>query len=302
METESSNTREEWLGKEALIHLAGIYQQLYLRPGPEGAEEYKQIVSKGMTASVKDLTHFRSHPADRCFYEDTPAGSVLVITLHYREDFELFLQIMANRCMPYDIPATQGAAILDGVVNWKKINAHRTSFMMSEKMAGNPEPDWNAEFKRFVSNKQNFKDAVIILSQGPYSAVPAEAAGMTEEAWIETSMTIRRVHECTHFICRRMYPDKIDAVWDELVADAAGIYAAVGRFDLRLAELFLGITQDGYKDGRLQNYADGIDLDELAVKVHAVLMIFDEEIRKYEDVSPFDIAIMLEDKKETLWK
>ena len=106
--------RREWTGRDAIRHLAGMYQQLYLRPGPEAADEYGRILRYGEDASVKDLSHFICDERDRLFIETTPAGTVQILHLHNRRDFELFLQIVAHKCMPVEIPPTQGASILDG--------------------------------------------------------------------------------------------------------------------------------------------------------------------------------------------
>ena len=292
---------EEWKGPSVLENLAQIYRQLYLRPGEVSPEEYKKIVNKGMEPEVKDLSHFRCHPQDRCLYENTPAGEVMVVTLNQRQDFELFLQIMANRCVPYEVPSTQGASIIDGLINWTKIQNHRTKFMISKRASGDTDPDWNAEFKRFTADKKNYNDTVIVLCAGPYSGIKSEQVGMPETEWLNISMKIRRVHECTHFVCRRLYPEKKDTVWDELVADAAGIYAALGRYDLKMAELFLGITETGYTGGRLQNYTGNEDIDNLAMRVHSVLSKIDKVILNHEGVSAYDMVLILEDKKEELW-
>ena len=293
--------KAEWTGRAVIEHLAEIYQQLYLRPGPAGEAAYKDIVNRGKDAEIRDLSHFRSHQMDRCDHEMTPAGPIMVITLHERADFELFLQIIAHRCVPFAVPATQGASIIDGVVNWQRIRAHKAGFLLAQRLAGDLDPDWAAEFRRFTADKANYKDALIVLSCGPYSNLPTSKVNLDEQAWLEASMTIRRVHECTHFICRRMYPDQIDAVWDELVADAAGIYAAFGHFDLPLAELCLGVTAEGFTEGRLRNYADESALDELARRIHTVFTAFDAILKALGDVSPFDAALALEEQKPLLW-
>ena len=140
-----------------------------------------------------------------------------------------------------------------------------------------------------------------MLCRGPYSGVPAAKTGMEEAAWLEASMTIRRVHECTHFVCRRLYPDRIDAIWDELVADAAGLYAAFGRFDPSLAELFLGVTEDGFTEGRLRNYAEASQMDPLARRIHVVFTAFGELLNGLDSASPFEAALMLEERKPQLW-
>lgn len=298
---ESEENRREWTGRAAMERLAETYQQLYLRPGEEGAKEYSQIVRNGAEAQNKDLSHFVCSEEDRLSLEDTPAGGLQVLWLHDRGDFELFIKIMAKKCVPGEVPATQGAAILDGLINWPKIHRHQEEFMAQEREKGNPSPDWPAEFRRFTLVKSNFKDALIVLSNGPYSNIPAEKVGMSEKEWIERSYIIRKTHECTHFICRRLYPEKINAIWDELVADAAGIYAAFGSFRLDMEEIFLGITEGRYTGGRLQNYAGEKSTEELAELVHKTLLSFERVFAEQPFDTPFRAALALEERKEALW-
>ena len=285
-------------GEQVLRQLASVYPQLYLTSGEAGAEACRRVVRLGEDAPSHTLTHFRHSPLDTLCQEQTPAGSVTTVTLGDRADFELFLQIMAHRCMPTAIPRTQGAAILDGVINWSRIRAHRDEYLRS---GGNP-AGWGAEFKRFTAVAGNYRDALIVLSVGPYSAIPAEAAGEGEAEWLEHSHTIRKYHECTHFVCRRLFPDKVDAVWDELVADAVGLYAAYGRFDPALEERFLGISGGHYTGGRLENYvADGLDrseqLETLAQKVHQTLLHLNRVIAAREQMDPLAPAIQFEAEK-----
>ena len=75
----------------------------------------------------------------------------------------------------------------------------------------------------YTAVKENYLDRLVVLSRGPYSNVSASEAGCGEKEWLVLSDTIRRYHELTHVICRRLYPDDIDAVRDELIADAVGI-------------------------------------------------------------------------------
>ena len=93
-----------------------------------------------------------------------------------------------------------------------------------------------------------------------------------------------------------MFPDKINAVWDELVADAVGLYAAFGRYDLRLAELFLGIHENGYTGGRLENYAGEENLDDLARKAHRTLVHLEQVIRGEGETDPWALAVRLENE------
>ncbi len=284
-------------GKEVLPALARVYPQLYLVPGAEAAETYRDIVLRGQDAPGHSLTHFRGHDGDSLIPEETPAGTVPVITLQERADFELFLQIMAHRCTPAAIPKTQGASILDGIVNWTKIRARKEEFLRTRGL----EADWDGEFARFTADKTNYTDALIVLSAGPYSAIDAKTLGFSETEWLAKSHTIRRAHECTHFLCRRLFPDKKDAVWDELVADAVGITAALGTYDAALAERFLGMDGDGYTGGRLENYVDGDDgrperLNALARKIHTVLPRFERIVSSSGGMDSYELAIRLEEE------
>lgn len=289
-------------GKDTIAGLARLFPQLYLIPGDSGAEAYRDIVLGGQKASSESLSHFIGNEDDSCLTEETPAGAVPVITLHERADFERFLQIMLYRCEPVPVPRTQGAAFLDGVINWTRIRAHKEEYL---RLHG-PDADWDQEFTRFTGDRSNYTDALIVLSAGPYSAVSPEEVGLSENEWLSKSHTIRKFHECTHFLCRRLFPGKEDAVWDELVADTVGITAAFGLFDPAMEELFLGIGAGRSSGGRLENYIsrDGNRREqrmELTEKIRRTLAHFESIIPFYQGRSPFELAIRLEEEIEC-WK
>ena len=297
-------------GPDVLPYLAQTYQQLYLIPGEEGARLYSEIVRQGNDAPVKELSHFLGNEKDRLEMILTPAGQVQVLTLYERADFELFIQIMAHKCMPYQVPATQGASILDGLINWQKIRDHMRHWRDEKIAEGQLLPDGSEEFQRFTSEKSNYLDALIVLSTGPYSNIQASSLKMEEQEWLDRSYTIRKYHECTHFFCRRRFREQINAVWDEVVADAVGITAAFGRFDPKMEELFFGICDHGYIGGRLENYVDDTeDLDALAGKIQDVI---GKIARLYDDIQSsiwkdgiFDFAefaSMLEKKQSAWWE
>ena len=224
------------------------YLQLYLNPDTDTQETYRRVVLRGDEPEAKSLAHYRGDPADREEVMETPAGSVRVVTLGNRKDFELALRsLMAARDGPLTpIPASQGAAMLT-VFNWPRIHAHLALF---------PEEERAAAFKRFTAVRENYVDMLVLLSRGPYSHVDAAAVGETEEEWLGHSDAIRRFHELTHVICRRLYPGDVAPIRDELAADAVGLIAAYGRFDPETEKLFLGIRDGRYVGGRLGNYTD----------------------------------------------
>lgn len=235
-------------GSSVIGKLAEEYPLLYLDPDRDEQELYRSVVLRGEIPQTKSLDHYRGSPFDSDKMTDTPAGPVRVVTLGDRHDFELVIRgLTAAKNGPLaDIPESQGAATLT-VFNWPKINAHLEGF---------PEEERSAEFRRFTSVKGNYLDTLVVLSRGPYSGVSASAVGCTGSEWLDLSDTIRRNHELTHVICRRLYPDDIDPVRDELIADAVGLYAAYGYFDPEKEKLFLGIRDGRYTGGRLENYTD----------------------------------------------
>ena len=245
---------------------------LYWGTRNHAQETYRRVVLRGEEPETTRLNHYRGSEFDRMETVDTSAGPVRVVTLGDRWDFELVLRgLMAAKNGPKaPIPASQGAAKLT-VFNWPRIRAHLAAF---------PEEEQAAEYKRFTSVKVNYTDMLVVLSRGPYSGVSASAMGLTEGEWLARSDTIRRYHELTHVICRRLYPEDVDPVRDELIADAVGLYAAFGRFDPETEKRFLGVKDGRYVGGRLENYTPAPE--KLAGPVSAEL----DRIKSIVDAQP----------------
>ena len=263
--------------------LAEEYPQLYLNPDTDTWEAYRHVVLRGEEPVTKSLSHYWGDPADWEEIADTPAGQVRVVTLGSRRDFELVLRgLMAAKDGPLTpIPESQGAAMLT-VFNWPRIHTHLAAF---------PEKEREVELKRFTAVRENYIDTLVVLSRGPYSHVDAVTVGETDAEWLDHSDTIRRFHELSHVICRRLYPGDIAPIRDELVADAVGLIAAYGQFDLLLEQRFLGGQGGRYVGGRLGNYTD--NPDTLASQVSSAL----ERIKAKTDTlsweEPFDLIPVL---------
>ncbi len=283
---------------EAVIReLAERYPQLYLAPGEEGKKHYRDVVLCGEPVPAKDLSHFHTSLIDESRMVDTPAGEVRVVTLGDRADFVTFLQIIVYRCDPVEIPRTQGASFLNGVISRGKILDHKKQFFRAAREKSGEEPDeeeWLAEQKTFLSDKRNYTDALLVLSRGPYSAVLADAFGFSEGKWLDDSNTIRLYHECTHFVCYRLHPGERDAVRDELVADAVGIVAAYGHYDRKMAERFLGIHDGNYAGGRLENYTDSPG--QMLPAVGRMLEKIEKIAGERADMAPLELALLLDEE------
>ena len=266
-------------GMSVFTGLAEDYPLLYLDPDRDSQETYREVVLRGDSPQTASLAHYRGDPHDRDEMTETPAGKVRVVTLGDRHDFELVIRGMsAAKSGPLaPVPESQGAATLT-VFNWPRIHAH---------LAGYPEEERSAEFRRFTAVKENYLDRLVVLSRGAYSNVSASEVGCGKNEWLVLSDTIRRYHELTHVICRRMYPDHTDAVRDELIADAVGIYAAYGSFEPEKEKLFLGLKDGRYSGGRLENYTD--QPEKLSGSILAAVDRMKELMSRMAGAPPFDL-------------
>ena len=240
-----------------IMELLSRYPQLALpiALNEKDTPEYKDAVLRGKP--VFREPEFIGSPEDSLTSVDTPVGTVDVLYLANREDFEHALRALAYRCEPVDIPASVGANTVRGLINWQKIREHKQHYIS----AGGT--DWGEEFKRFTSNKKNYLDTIIILSGGNYSALPSNAVGLSENVWREKSYLIRKYHELTHFVCRTLCPENIEPVRDEVIADMIGMVAAFDHYDPELAKQFLGIDGARFRSGgRLSHYVENDKLSD----------------------------------------
>ncbi len=217
-------------------------------------EPYKDAVLRGIPVS-EPVKNFIGDERDTFSSLETPAGPAEILTLYRRADFETAIRCLSAYCEPIDVPTSMGAQTISGLINWKKIRDHKAAYL------ANGGTDWDEEMERFTAVRENFRDYLIILSAGPYSAVSAQEAGktagcvFTEEEWCKLSIVIRKYHELTHFIARKRFPENMEAIRDEIIADAIGLTAAFGRYETGLAKLFLGLEENIYREGgRLQLY------------------------------------------------
>lgn len=253
------------MAEHILKMLSRRYPQLTLPISDDtrSSDRYRNVVLCGEPSESEP--EFSFSEGDRLETVDTPAGQVEVLSLCERADFEHCFRALAYRCENREIPPTTGASIISGLINWEKIHRH-----LEEYMAAGGD-DLDGEFERFTSDRANYRDTIIILSRGFYSALLPEEAGFPEEEWLELSYTIRKYHELAHFVSQRLYPENKDAVRDEVLADMNGIVAALGYFDAELEGRMLGIRNGKYTRGRLENYVKAEELADTAARVNTML-------------------------------
>ena len=251
--------------------LMQAYPQLTLplRAGISQTQEYRDVVLKGESGGRVSPWHYGEIQQGQCF---TPAGTANILYLPKRKDFEQMYQALGFRCEPTRILPSVGAAFINGLPNWNTIREHQAAYLRSGKF------DLNEEFVRFTSDRKNYCDSLILLSRGAYSSIPAERAGFPRGEWETLSLKIRMYHELTHFVCRRLFPEKKDKIRDEIIADGIGLLAAFGRYDPSMACMFLGIEEGSFRPGgRLEEYADN--------DVQTIIPEAERLIREMEDAA-----------------
>ena len=236
-----------------IIRLSEMYPQVLfpIESGIHNTEEYRNVCLRGFKCDRKPDFSF----SDKDVLEkiETEAGRATVLTLYFREDFVRMIQCLRYKCESVAIPDSMGASTIIGLNNWDKVRA----------------------------GEKNYKDMIVVLSSGIYSNVSAadvykatsEKIKLSDEEWIEKSITIRKFHELRHFVDRKLRPDDIDVLRDEIAADRDGLIAAFGYYDKNLAKLFLGIEGDEYREGgRLNNYLpEGVALSDFVKQARIII-------------------------------
>lgn len=93
----------------------------------------------------------------------------------------------------------------------------------------------------FISGKTT---RFIILSEKPYSNVPASELGLSDETdWCEKSLLLRQAHECTHYFTKQTYGISNNILHDEIMADFIGMYEVFGFYKAEWFLKFMGIIE-----------------------------------------------------------
>ena len=203
----------------------------------------------------------------------TPAGHLPFLITRHRPDFTTLVRALARHNEPARIPESMGAVMVAGYNNWGRIQDYRRTW---EHRVTNPtEEKWREEFRRLIPRKSLYQDCFVILSNGPYSSVPAHSLGLSKSQWRSRSLDIRREHESAHYFTRRVLSSMQSNVLDEFIADYMGIVETTGHFRKEWLLQFLGLESfPEYRSGaRLENYRGDPPLSESAFCVLQKLVV-----------------------------
>lgn len=252
-------------------HLPQLCFPIY--EGISETEAYRAATRRGVPVeTIPEATGLElEHPeAIELVLHASPAGRIPLLIARRRPEFAALIRALTRRNEPVPVPPSQGALMVSGYNNWGRIAELRRRWE-----AGAPAGAWAEEFQRLQDRKELYQDRFILLSDGPYSAVPAAELGLDDEEWREISLAIRRDHECAHYFTRRLFGSMRNNALDELIADYAGMVGAIGRFRADWFLRFVGLEDfPRYRPGaRLDLYRGDPPLSDGAFQMLQGLLV-----------------------------
>lgn len=258
-----------WRGYAAEAGAQGVFPVLCerlpqfwfpVRPGIAATDDYRAALYRGAPRdSLADAPGLKLVYPDelRLVIHTGPAGAVPVLLPRGREDFLTLFFALSCRHEPRHVPDSVGAAMIIGFNNWDRIRSYRRTWEDSAP----PDAYWSDEFRRLTARKECYQDRLLLVSDGPYSAVPAESMGLSEAEWRQASIQLRTVHECAHMLTYRLLKPDGKSLLDEFIADILAIVAVGGRFRPQWLLQFWGLDSPagGLAGSRLAYYAPQAD-------------------------------------------
>ena len=202
----------------------------------------------------------------------TAAGCIPVVLTATRADFIALVCAILHHNEPYEVPNNMGAVMISGYFNWARLRAWRVQARLDRLTSQEAEKRLR---HHLASYKHDYQDRFIILSPGFYSGLSPEQAGFESDSWLKYSHIIRREHEGTHYLTRRVLGMMRTHLLDELLADFVGLTAAFnGRFDADLFLALMGIRPDAslLEHGRIHIYRGPLSWDALEVVARLLIL------------------------------
>lgn len=242
-----------------------------IEAGISETEKYRAVTRRGATPPNDNLLELVRPEALQLVIHPTPSGRIPVLSTGHRADFVTLVQALLMKNEPGQVPPSMGACMVAGFNNWDRVHEYRQRF------AG--------LLETHPLQKEHYQDRFIILSDGPYSHIPADQMGYDADEWKRLSYIIRREHECTHYFTRRVFDSMRNNLIDELMADYMGIVAAHGSYRADWFLRFMGLEDfPQYREGgRLQNYRGNLSdgafdiLKQLVKRAAENLAVFDQK-------------------------
>lgn len=288
------------IGVFAALKKALVQLNFPIQAGISHTENYQAATKRGKsTNSMPEAMGLSlNHPEKlELFLHPTPGGRIPILIVRDRADFVAITQALSLKNEPTPVPDSKGAGVITGYNNWERIHQLKKQWAEANP-TDNSEFAWQPQFKRIMPQKELYQDRFIILSDGNYSAVPADALGLAPDEWKNLSLVIRREHECAHYFTGRLFHSMRNNLVDELIADYAGIVGAIGSYRADWFLHFMGLENfPAYREGgRLQNYRGNLSNDAFEI-VKMLVKKAAENLEKFDarlgNKNPYDVVMAL---------
>lgn len=256
-----------------------------IEKGISKTKAYKDAILKGKFTSQKTTFVLKNSESIKLeIYPHHLIGKIPILIISNETDFTSIVNALSHKNEPQEIPKSMGAIFINGINNWNRIHELQENWQQK-----NPFISWNKIFKEeIIPNSHLYKDKLIILSTKYYSNIKPKKLHLLDAFWRNTSLQIRKEHECIHAFTLMYYGTISNNIHDELVADYAGILSVKNKFDKEWMLHFFGLENyPKYRNGgRLQNYLEKKVvskqafncLKELTVKVINSIEKFDDSL------------------------
>ena len=226
--------------------------------GMSSTELYRDVVSRGKIYSNSDNL-FITSDKDFMMHLDTRSEQIELIYMHNRADYERFIQVMAYRCEPVQIPDKSNVFVLNEVVNWEKIREHKKNYI---RLGGN---EWEKELDSFMGNRKNYTETVIIC--GPKPGETPEQSSESIESF-QNNAKIRLFQQLSSYISSKNNLKSSDKLTNRLVNDCAALILTTGQYDKDIAMSMVNIKNGECFDiAKLQKYiTEGETIEGLICK------------------------------------
>lgn len=294
---------ERWQVYASEAETSGVFEALKrrlvqlnfpIREGISQSKDYRAATRRGVSLDSlpeSGSLHLKNPGRLSLTLHESLGGIIPVITTGCRHDFVALVQAFTQRNEPEPVPDSMGSCIITGYNNWDRIN-HLRHLWEAEQLTSASDATWAEEFRlRIRPCKELYQDRFIILSDGPYSNIPAEDMGLPDDEWQRHSMIIRTEHEATHYLTYRVLSAMRNNVLDELLADYRGIVAATGRYRADWFLRFMGLQDyPAYHTGyRLENYCKSLSPEAFTI-LHTLVKNAAENLEQYDHTHAAELS------------
>ncbi len=159
----------------------------------------------------------------------TDAGGIPMLYVPERGDFERVVQAMLYHNTKTAVPQWVTSAFVREFRNSERIFAQRERFQ-KKKALMNLNTTWQEEFPRFLLNKKQYLDSLIVVCGSHASNISPEAVGLDDDEWVARSIVFSREKEALRYFMKRIFGVDKNHPHVEFVATYGALKASLGEY------------------------------------------------------------------------